>query len=61
MNRVGGTKKLTLHRETLRRFTRELTEQQLAKALGGDPDCGPNQVKTNTNITVTIDLSYWIC
>ena len=59
MNRSSPTKKLTLRKETLRRLTRELTEQQLAKVFGGsDADRGPNQVKTNTNFETII--SYWI-
>lgn len=35
MNRSARTKKLTLHKESLRRLTRELREHELARALGG--------------------------
>lgn len=47
MKPLGGTKKLTLHKESLRRLTRELTEPQLVKVLGGT-DAGPNRQATNT-------------
>ena len=44
MNRSDRTKKLTLHRESLRRLTRELTAHELARALGGgDCDDGGGQ------------------
>lgn len=38
MNRSARTKKLTLHRESLRRLTRELAPHELARALGGSTD-----------------------
>lgn len=66
MKHVSGTKKLTLHKETLRRFTRELTEQQLAKVLGGDAaDGGPMQIPRTTveqySYWDCLPDSYWIC
>lgn len=36
MQPKASTKKLTLRKEMLRRLPRELTERQLARALGGD-------------------------
>lgn len=35
MNRSARTRKLTLHKESLRRLTRELAPRELARALGG--------------------------
>jgi hypothetical protein len=35
MNRSARTKKLTLHKESLRHLTRDLREHELARALGG--------------------------
>jgi hypothetical protein len=35
MNRSARTKKLTLHKESLRRLTRELAPQELTRVLGG--------------------------
>lgn len=42
MQRKDGTKKkkLTLHKEPVRRLARELTERQLEGALGGSDDGG---------------------
>jgi hypothetical protein len=48
MKREDGSKKLTLYKQTLRRYTRELTDQQLAKVLGGDSDGGALKVPTNS-------------
>jgi hypothetical protein len=56
MKRDGRTnheKKLTLHKETLRRLTRELTERQLANVLGGSAgDGGAMYVPTDTGCTI---------
>ena len=41
MNRSARTRKLTLHRESLRRLNREIGPRELARALGGgDSDDG---------------------
>lgn len=41
MNRLARTKKLTLHKESVRRLTREIGPRELARALGGsDSDDG---------------------
>ena len=45
MKRESKNKKLTLHKEILRRPIPELTAQQLAKVLGGT-DNGPGNVKS---------------
>jgi len=50
MNRTGRKKKLTLHKEALRRLSFRLTEQQLANVLGGtEGDGGPMDVCTRTH------------
>lgn len=46
MNRSDRTKKLTLHRESLRRLTRELRPHELARALGGTDHGGGMHVPT---------------
>lgn len=52
MNRVVRTHKLKLRRETVRRLTRTLTEQHLAKVLGGsEGDGGPALVSIPTSCT----------
>ena len=38
MNRSARTKKLVLHRESLRRLTREIGPRELARAHGGAGD-----------------------
>lgn len=38
MNRSVRTKKLVLHRESVRRLTREIGPRELARALGGGAD-----------------------
>lgn len=58
MNRSARTKKLTLHRESLRRLTRELAPHELARALGGTDDSGGMHVIIPTvsdNLTDTCD------
>jgi hypothetical protein len=54
-----GSKKLTLYKETLRRYTHELTEQQLAKVLGGSGDGGSVHVCTDT--TRTFCQPFCVC
>jgi hypothetical protein len=49
MNHSARTKKLTLHRESLRRLTRELRAHELARALGGTDDSGGMRVPTWPN------------
>lgn len=55
MQRKDGTKKkkLMLHKEPLRRLTRELTERQLEGALGGTDDGGGWNVNEWTSPTNT--------
>jgi hypothetical protein len=48
MNRSARTKKLTLHKESLRRLTRELAPHELARALGGTDDSGGMHVTIST-------------
>ena len=48
MNRSARTKKLTLHKESLRRLTRELREHDLARALGGSDQGGGGHVPIPT-------------
>jgi hypothetical protein len=48
MNRSARTKKLTLHKESLRRMTRELSPHELGRALGGTDDSGGQHVTIST-------------
>jgi hypothetical protein len=50
MNRSVRTKKLTLHKESLRRLTRELAPHELTRALGGgeSDDSGGMHVTIST-------------
>jgi hypothetical protein len=48
MNRSARTKKLTLHKESLRRMTRELSPHELGRALGGSDDSGGMHVTSST-------------
>jgi hypothetical protein len=48
MNRSARTKKLTLHKESLRRLARELAPHELTRALGGTDDGGGMHVTIST-------------
>jgi hypothetical protein len=59
MNRAARTKKLTLHKEALRRLSHRLTEPQLARVLGGnDVDCGAMDVPIRTHEPTENETCY---
>ncbi|HEX3478926.1 MAG TPA: hypothetical protein VHT91_28080 [Kofleriaceae bacterium] len=55
MNRSARTKRLTLHKESLRRLTRELREHDLARVLGGTDNGGGMHVPIPTETDTDTD------